>query len=569
MSLNLTLPSATNYAAGADESAAIVLKSRGERAFLRSAMRALESAFGQPFSLIDAESGEISYAASTGLTCDFYPRLATLSAVAQRGRAEIIEHEQPLSMLAVPLKQLDQGPALVAVSVFLTMRVDVEPQIASAARIFGVDSLRALDWSRQSEVWTPRVLLKLAETTFDNLLQRTRLSHLQHEINEAVGHARDTYIELGLLHRLARNLDVAQDPTELWKNAVSWLADALPAQCIAAVARRSDETDESPLFGENAPSQIVERECPLAADELCQMMDRLGKAARRPLILNRSHTSGPTWAYPTVRELACAPIMQGGQIEGWLLAINHTGAAGDQLCEFGSAELRLLDSVSAILAIHRHNTGLFLQQGDLFASSVRALTSAIDAKDRYTHGHSERVARYAVCLAEEMGLSKEQLDTIYLGGLLHDIGKIGIDDQVLNKPGQLTPEEYEHIKKHPQLGYDILRGVRQLQKILPIVLHHHESWDGSGYPHGLAGESTPLLARITAVADAFDAMSSDRPYRRGMPDEKLDKIMQEGAGRQWDPNVIDAFFACRNKIRQAGKDEQIGAVPLDPFQWIN
>jgi putative nucleotidyltransferase with HDIG domain len=200
---------------------------------------------------------------------------------------------------------------------------------------------------------------------------------------------------------------------------------------------------------------------------------------------------------------------------------------------------------------------------------VRALTSAIDAKDPYTHGHSERVARVAVCIGEEMGLDKEQLDTIYLGGLLHDIGKIGIDDQVLNKPGALTPEEYEHIKKHPQLGYDILRGVRQLQKILPIVLHHHESWDGTGYPHGLTGESTPLVARIAAVADAFDAMSSDRPYRQGMEDEKLDAILRDGAGKQWDPAVVDAFFACREKIRQAAADDTIGAVGLDPLQWVH
>ncbi|HEX6962125.1 MAG TPA: HD-GYP domain-containing protein, partial [Lacipirellula sp.] len=177
--------------------------------------------------------------------------------------------------------------------------------------------------------------------------------------------------------------------------------------------------------------------------------------------------------------------------------------------------------------------------------------------------------RVAVCIGERMGLNKDQLDTIYLGGLLHDIGKIGIDDQVLNKPGALTPEEFEHIKKHPQLGYDILRGVRQLQKILPIVLHHHESWDGTGYPHGLKGESTPLLARIAAVADAFDAMSSDRPYRQGMPDEKLDAILRDGSGRQWDPAVVEAFFACRDTIRQASSDPTIGAVPLDPLQWVH
>jgi response regulator RpfG family c-di-GMP phosphodiesterase len=111
--------------------------------------------------------------------------------------------------------------------------------------------------------------------------------------------------------------------------------------------------------------------------------------------------------------------------------------------------------------------------------------------------------------------------------------------------------------------------VRQLEKILPIVLHHHEAWDGSGYPHGLKGDETPLLARVVAVADAFDAMSSDRPYRAGMPDEKLNSILREGAGRQWDPQVIDAFFTVRDEIRQASRDASFASVPLDATAWVH
>jgi putative nucleotidyltransferase with HDIG domain len=251
------------------------------------------------------------------------------------------------------------------------------------------------------------------------------------------------------------------------------------------------------------------------------------------------------------------------------LAINHNGAANGGVCEFGSAEVRLLESVSTILGVHRSNTGLFHRQADLFGAAVRALISAIDAKDNYTHGHSERVARVSMCLAERLHLPKAEVNTIYLGGLLHDIGKIGVDDAVLNKPGPLTPEEFDKIKQHPQLGYDILCGVRQLDRILPIVLHHHEAWDGSGYPHGLKSDETPLLARVTAVADAFDAMSSDRPYRRGMPDEKLDAIFREGAGRQWDPMVIDAFFDVRDEVRQAARDAAFSTVPLDAMSWVD
>jgi HD-GYP domain-containing protein (c-di-GMP phosphodiesterase class II) len=170
------------------------------------------------------------------------------------------------------------------------------------------------------------------------------------------------------------------------------------------------------------------------------------------------------------------------------------------------------------------------------------------------------VARLSVCLARRIGCTEDELDTIYLSGLLHDIGKIGIDDNVLRKPGALTEAELEHIKTHPRLGYKILDGVKQLDKVLPVVLHHHEAWDGGGYPDGLKAEECPKLARIVAVADSIDAMSSDRPYRRGIPDEKLDKILHEGAGRQWDSQVIDAAFQVRDEIRKIGHSER---EPLD------
>jgi HD-GYP domain-containing protein (c-di-GMP phosphodiesterase class II) len=130
------------------------------------------------------------------------------------------------------------------------------------------------------------------------------------------------------------------------------------------------------------------------------------------------------------------------------------------------------------------------------------------------------------------------------------VGKIGIDDNVLRKPGKLTDAEYEHIKSHVEIGYRILRGLKKMGHVLPIVLHHHESWDGKGYPYGLTGTNIPYLARIVAVADAFDAMSSDRPYRKGMPDDKLDAIFQAGAGKQWDPDVVAAFFRAREDIRK-------------------
>jgi HD-GYP domain-containing protein (c-di-GMP phosphodiesterase class II) len=135
------------------------------------------------------------------------------------------------------------------------------------------------------------------------------------------------------------------------------------------------------------------------------------------------------------------------------------------------------------------------------------------------------------------------------------VGKIGINDNVLQKPGKLTESEYEHIKTHARIGHRILCDIKQLDDVLPAVLHHHEQWDGHGYPSGLAGEDIPLLARIVGVADSFDAMGSDRPYRPGMPDEKLDAILRGGAGQQWDARVIEAFFRARDDVRQIAHEK--------------
>jgi len=213
-----------------------------------------------------------------------------------------------------------------------------------------------------------------------------------------------------------------------------------------------------------------------------------------------------------------------------------------------AVELQLLGSVGTILGIPSCNLGLYQKQSELFSGLVQSITHAIDAKDHYTSGHVNRVAKLSVALAKQMGLDKESLETVYLGGLLHDVGKIGLDDSILNKPGQLTVEEYDQVKQHPEFGYSILKGIQELDEVLPIVLHHHENWDGSGYPHRLAGNEIPIMARIVAVADAFDAMSSDRPYRNGLPNEEVDSILREGAGVQWDARVIEAFFAIRSDI---------------------
>jgi HD-GYP domain-containing protein (c-di-GMP phosphodiesterase class II) len=154
-----------------------------------------------------------------------------------------------------------------------------------------------------------------------------------------------------------------------------------------------------------------------------------------------------------------------------------------------------------------------------------------------------------------------------MAGLLHDVGKIGIEDSVLRKAGRLTEAEYEHIKLHPELGYRILADLRQLADVLPAVLHHHEQWDGAGYPHGLKSVDIPQIARIMAVADAFDAMTSDRPYREGMAIEKVDEIFREGSGKFWDPDVVDAYFKAKPDIEEISRHKRASRSFAEP-SWM-
>ncbi|MEM9656718.1 MAG: HD domain-containing protein, partial [Planctomycetota bacterium] len=444
--MKLTLPKSTALS-DAETRTKSLSDSAAVAASMRRAVRELESVFGEPFSLVDADTGEIAYASPSALSVEINSRVAMLAEVARQGRPHIVDEEAPLLLLAIPLAGLGKGSLMVALGAFSTGHVDQESHVASAARVFGIDSGRALQWAQSREVWSPRILLRLAHATLENLVRRHELKQLKREINEAVCHARDTYVELGLLHRLTRHLDLADDETELWRNALSWLGDAVPAECLAAVACRDVDDPSLGLPIDHPTGVLIHGASPIAAQDLSDLMHRLAPdAARRPLVLNRPDTALPTWPCPVVRELACVPIEQGRRPRGWLMAVNHRGAGGDSLGEFGSVELRLLGSIATILGIHSSNALLFNRQSELFASSVRALTSAVDAKDCYTAGHSDRVARIAVCLAEQLGLSKECLETIYLGGLLHDIGKIGIDDRVLNKATRLTDEEFRQFR---------------------------------------------------------------------------------------------------------------------------
>jgi putative nucleotidyltransferase with HDIG domain len=182
---------------------------------------------------------------------------------------------------------------------------------------------------------------------------------------------------------------------------------------------------------------------------------------------------------------------------------------------------------------------------ELFLGTVKGLAAAIDGKDPYTRGHSERVSRISVAIAQRLGLPDDECEKIRISALLHDVGKISIDDNILKKPAALTDEEYVIMKTHPQKGYKIMSQIQALKEVLPGMYMHHEIVNGEGYPQGLKGDEIPLMAKIVAVADTFDAMTTDRPYQLAMKFEEAIKRIESFVGTRYDPGVVSAFAqAC-------------------------
>jgi putative nucleotidyltransferase with HDIG domain len=215
---------------------------------------------------------------------------------------------------------------------------------------------------------------------------------------------------------------------------------------------------------------------------------------------------------------------------------------------FTMDDLHLADALAANVSAGIECAQLVKKQRDLFLDTITILAQAVEIRDEYTGGHTYRVSTYSILLAQELGMSAQDVELIRIGTPLHDIGKIGIDDSILRKPDRLTPEEFEVMKTHTVKGAEIISTVPDLLPILPIVRSHHERWDGQGYPDGLSGEAISPLARVVALADAFDAMTTDRPYRKGVPPLLAFTEIEKQIDQQFDPTFAAAFLGMRETI---------------------
>ncbi len=221
--------------------------------------------------------------------------------------------------------------------------------------------------------------------------------------------------------------------------------------------------------------------------------------------------------------------------------------------QFSQMDIKLLDILANQAAVAIENIQLYKDMKGMYVGTIMTLAKAIDAKDPYTKGHSERVMKFAVEIAKEMKLPEKLVSNIEFAALIHDIGKIGVKDNVLDKPTRLSDSEYDIIKKHPVIGEQIIAPIEFLTNIAPLILYHHEHYDGSGYLEGLKGEEIPIGARVLIVADAFEAMISERPYSRSMTGEEAIDELKDKSGSQFDPEVVKAFLRVLEKAEQMQK----------------
>ncbi|TWU07632.1 HD-GYP domain-containing protein [Stieleria varia] len=359
---------------------------------------------------------------------------------------------------------------------------------------------------------------------------------LQEEVDWLSDALASRFEELSLIHgltqRLTQTLTAVEQSSQIIRSLLQELAPCIDSQSLALHLTADDAIGRDEVFdlvGESVSKEWMLQLATIANKHSVSMAgEQQSVAIVNQLLLNDGRSI----------RVGVVPIRRRDDQLGQMIAIRSIDRD-----EFGTIEADMMQSTSMMLAVHLINQRQYLQLERMFQGTIQSLVSALDAKDKYTSGHSDRVSLLAVELAKGLGYTETQLANIRMGGILHDIGKIGVQDSVLQKPGRLTDEEFDQIKQHPALGYDILKGIQQFHQILPAVRHHHESWDGSGYPDGLAGLDIPRDAQIMAVADAFDAMTSDRPYRSGMPLEKVREIFLAGRGVQWAADVVDVLLS--------------------------
>ena len=372
-----------------------------------------------------------------------------------------------------------------------------------------------------------------AVNTFVHFHQHLASSRRDREmIGQFTSRLSQAYEELNLFFRMARLLGTSAKPVGTVQTVCREVQEILPFRWVAACFS-GDAGKVQELRG-----QII------SAGTLPCMPGMLAGA----VAIACRETSHSPWI--KIHNPSKTPLarLAGTQVIAELLIDGQTpigallaGGKQGQDPEVTSEELQLISAAAGLIAIYHENLSRFAEQKAQFLATVRSLAASIDAKDRYTRGHSERVSVLGSALARALGMDEETVEQYRVAGLLHDVGKIGTPEAILTKMGRLSDEEFREIMKHPEIGYEILKDIPGISFALPAVLHHHEKFDGTGYPAKLSGEKIPLIARVLALADTFDAMRSNRSYRSARSHETVISEIRRCAGTQFDPHLAAVF----------------------------
>ncbi|NIM20536.1 MAG: FHA domain-containing protein [Candidatus Latescibacteria bacterium] len=259
-----------------------------------------------------------------------------------------------------------------------------------------------------------------------------------------------------------------------------------------------------------------------------------------------------------VRSAMCVPIISRDKVLG-LIYLDST----IQSFLFSQEDLSLLSAMAIKAGVTIENARLYDDLRTLFYNTVETLIRALQARDPYTSGHSTRVSRYCLLISEKLGISTKDKHSLYLAAMLHDIGKIGIPDALLQRRGKLSKDEMDIIREHPALGASMIRMLGEMHPIVPLILHHHEAYDGTGYPDGIKGDEIPIISRIIAIADTYDAMTSDRPYRERRKKSEAIKELKRCSGTKLDPKIVDVFLEVLDEISSMQSREPVEMLTRD------
>ncbi len=371
------------------------------------------------------------------------------------------------------------------------------------------------------------------------------VAEYESELDQVTQHLSQIYEELILLYEVGSDIASSLDPSDIAQRAIDRMRDLLSAGggAIALADLATVDPGDSVILGAEG----------VVSDQrgLLEWATRQTLTKDRSLILNdlqdsEAPTSGGS------RSLISAPLRSRGRLIGAVIVLDKQSGDG-----FSTEDQKLLQTIASQIGVAIENSQLYRREQehaqhleaayeeleDTYDQTLAALSGALDLRDNETEGHARRVTRYSVRIAREMGFDGASLVPIERGALMHDIGKIGVPDSILLKPAKLTDEEWAVMRTHPHLGFRMIRNIGFLSDAAPIVLHHHERFDGGGYPDGLAGEAIPIGARIFAIADTFDAMTSDRPYRKALPYQVAREEIEKCAVSQFDPTAVEAFCA--------------------------